>query len=87
MLEFAIRYRVAIDAMTAAWEFNLHKYELASAEWNIAMELQDVLKASNIPLSYFSLLTSFCLDFQRCDFIFLAWHPQPGHCHPRHGPH
>ena len=30
MLEFAIRYRVAIDAMTAAREFNLRKYELAS---------------------------------------------------------
>jgi len=34
MLEFAIQYHMAIDAMTAVREFNLHKYELASIEWN-----------------------------------------------------
>jgi hypothetical protein len=39
MLEFAVRYYVAINAMTAVHEFDLHKYELVSAEWNIATEL------------------------------------------------
>jgi len=47
MLKFAIRYCVAIDAMTAVQEYDLHKYELGSAEWNIAKELQEVLRVSN----------------------------------------
>jgi len=46
MLEFALRYRAAIDAMTAVREFDLRKYELVSAEWKIATELQDVLRVS-----------------------------------------
>jgi hypothetical protein len=50
MLEFTIQYCVAINAMTAVWEFNLHKYELAPTEWNTAVELQDILKVSNLPL-------------------------------------
>ena len=47
MLEFAIHYRVAIDAMTAVRKFNLQKYELVPHEWDIAMELRDVLRVSN----------------------------------------
>jgi len=39
MLEFAIRYCIAIDAMTAVCHFDLHKYELIPIEWAIAMEL------------------------------------------------
>ena len=46
MLEFAIQYRVAIDAMTAVCDFDLHKHELVSSEWDIATELRDVLKVS-----------------------------------------
>jgi hypothetical protein len=53
MLEFAIRYRVAIDAMTEVRGYDLRKYELVSAEWDIAMELRDVLKVSNVPLPCF----------------------------------
>jgi len=49
---------MAIDAMTAVQEFNLCKYELASIEWNTAMELQDVLKVTNLPNS-FSLACSY----------------------------
>ena len=47
MLEFAIQYRVAIDAMTAVHKSDLRKYELVSAEWMIAAELRDILKVSN----------------------------------------
>ena len=53
MLEFAIRYRIAIDAMTEVRGYDLRKYELVSAEWDIAMELRDVLKVSNVPLPCF----------------------------------
>ena len=53
MLDFAVQYRVAIDAMTAVQEFDLRKYELVPAEWDIAKELRDVLKVSNLSLSAF----------------------------------
>ena len=60
MLEFAIRYRVAIDAMTAAREFDLRKYELAPGEWKIAVELRDILRVSNSFLPFgFVYLPSF----------------------------
>jgi hypothetical protein len=64
MLEFAIQYRPAINAMTAACDFGLRQYELVPAEWKIASELRDVLKVSvflllrhNVPHSAFD--TSF----------------------------
>jgi hypothetical protein len=72
MLEFAIQYRVAIDAMTAIREFDLRKYELVPTEWDTATELRDVLKVSNISFPFFDLFTSFRPDFQGCDFVFLA---------------
>jgi hypothetical protein len=46
MLEFTIKYRPAIDAITAACDFGLRQCELVPAEWKIASELQDVLKVS-----------------------------------------
>jgi len=54
MLEFAIRYRVVIDAMTAVSEYNLRKYELVSTEWKIATELQDILMVSPPFLPFFT---------------------------------
>ena len=39
MLEFAIKYRIAIDAMTAICDFDLRQYELLPTEWDIAAEL------------------------------------------------
>ena len=44
MLEFAIQYCIAINTMTAAYDFGLYQYELVSAEWKIASELRHVLK-------------------------------------------
>ena len=88
MLEFAIQYRVAIDAMTATRKFDLRKYELVPMEWNTARELRDVLKVSNIhsPFS-FDLFTSFRPGFQGRNFIFLLEYPQSGHGHSSHGFH
>ncbi len=87
MLEFAIRYHAAIDAMTAVREFDLRKYELVSAEWKIATELRDVLRVSNhsLPLSHLFMLL--CLDLQRCNVVFFSWHPQLGDRPPCHGTH
>ena len=46
MLEFAIKYCPAIDAITAAHDFGLCQCELVPAEWKITSKLQDVLKVS-----------------------------------------
>ena len=53
MLDFTVQYRVTIDTMTAVWEFDLCKYKLVPAKWDIAKELRDVLKVSNLSLSAF----------------------------------
>ena len=44
MLNFAIKYRPAIDTMTATQDFDLRKYELVPSDWGIARELRDVLE-------------------------------------------
>ena len=48
MLDFALQYRIAIDAMTANWDYDLRKYELVPMEWNTAAELQEVLKVRRL---------------------------------------
>ena len=40
MLEFAVKYRSAIDDITGNKSVNLCKYELDNEEWRIAMQLQ-----------------------------------------------
>ena len=73
MLEYTIKYRVAIDTMTADQDFDLHEYKLTPTEKNIAVKLQHVLKVSgNIPLLYIGLFLLFHPDFQRGHFVFLT---------------
>ena len=43
MLSFAIKYRAAIDAMTADKSLKLRKFELETEEWAIAEDLVSVL--------------------------------------------
>ncbi|PPQ76808.1 hypothetical protein CVT26_001762 [Gymnopilus dilepis] len=54
MLNFAVKYRPPINAMTAACDLDLRKYELVSAEWRIAGELRDVLKIFKDTTLFFS---------------------------------
>jgi len=44
MLNFAIEYRKAIDAISGDREMELRQFELAEFEWKIAVQLRDVLK-------------------------------------------
>jgi len=46
MLDFSLKYRLAIDTMTATRNYDLRKYELLPTEWAIAKELWEVLKVS-----------------------------------------
>ena len=44
MLKFSIKYRRAIDAITAERTMKLRDYELGREEWKVAEELCEVLK-------------------------------------------
>jgi hypothetical protein len=44
MLNFAIEYRKAIDAISGDREMELRQFELAESEWRIVTQLRDVLK-------------------------------------------
>ena len=46
MLSFAIEYRKALEYITSDLKNDLHKYELTDAEWQIAVELKNMLKVS-----------------------------------------
>jgi hypothetical protein len=44
MLEFAIEYREALDAITGNQRMKLRQFELTEDDWKIATHLRDVLK-------------------------------------------
>lgn len=46
MLNFAVEYREALDAITGDRDMKLRQYELSEEDWNIATQLRDVLKVS-----------------------------------------
>jgi len=93
MLGFAIQYRAAIDTMTAARDFGLRQYELAPAEWKIAIELRDVLKVCVLMIFFYCDITFLIRsltrlsDFQRRHAILLSRHSESCHCDSCHGHH
>ncbi|KAF8867525.1 hypothetical protein BD779DRAFT_1464272 [Infundibulicybe gibba] len=44
MLEFAVKYKKAVDAISGDRTLKLRTYELSTEEWGIATQLRDVLK-------------------------------------------
>ena len=44
MINFAIEYHLALDAITGERDMKLCKYELSEMEWGIASQLRDMLK-------------------------------------------
>ena len=44
MLVFAVEYRVAIDEISGDRALKLRKFELNTEEWQVAVQLRDVLK-------------------------------------------
>ena len=48
MLNFAVEYREALDAITGDRDMKLRQYELGEEDWNIATQLRDVLKVNFI---------------------------------------
>ncbi|KAF8263472.1 hypothetical protein EI94DRAFT_1807153 [Lactarius quietus] len=46
MLEFALKFRDALDTITGNKDMKLRKYEMDNKEWEIANQLREVLKTS-----------------------------------------
>jgi hypothetical protein len=87
MLDFALEYRLVIDTMTATRDFDLRKYELVSAEWDIAGELRDVLQVFYTFSLSLSLATYRLIDFQRRHPLFLLRNPEPSYSDSGNGPY
>ena len=88
MLDFAINYRKAIDAMTDKRKLGLGEYELDDHEWTLAMQLRDVLKVSD--MSHITQAVTDQVvrtDPQACHSILLTRDSKPCYGHPRDGPY
>jgi hypothetical protein len=59
MLDFALQYRKAIDAIAAEREMGLRQFELSAKEWEIAGQLRDVLQVSRSSRSHDAFVESF----------------------------
>jgi len=46
MLNFAVEYQKALDAISADCDMELRKFELTENEWKIVAQLRDMLKVS-----------------------------------------
>jgi hypothetical protein len=44
MLDFAVEHIAAVNAITSDRDMKLRQYELSEDEWDVARQLQDVLK-------------------------------------------
>jgi hypothetical protein len=74
MLEFAVEYRPAIDAMTAIRDLDLRKYELLPSEWKIAVELRNVLKVGFTSTIHYVLTVDSDRSLKMPLFSFLEEH-------------
>jgi len=52
MLNFALDYRAAIDAIIDEKEMKMRQYELSDGDWGIVKQLRDVLKVNQSPLCF-----------------------------------
>ena len=87
MLEFAVKYRSALDSITGNRDMKLREYELSGEEWNIVKHLRDVLKVSFLFYSLIILLYHSSSRFSKMQLFFFTKHCE--HCdgHSSDGPH
>lgn len=94
MLEFAIRYRLAIDKITGERTVDpatgkstseLRILELDEGEWTIMGQLADVLKVCRRMPVLVALICS--SGSETCHIVLLAGDAKPGKGYPRHGPY
>jgi|SRR6266852_4144276 len=64
MLDYAYKYRKAINKITDIWDMKLQQYEIDGHEWKIIWQLHDLLKVSSFLLIHVvTWPTNFYLDF------------------------
>jgi hypothetical protein len=95
MLDFALQYRKAIDAISADREMGLRQFELSVKEWNIATQLRDVLKVSsvvryvssvlNADITFVARLGIATLGIKGRHPFLLPFHSELSHCHTCYG--
>jgi len=75
MLEFAVKYRSAVDDITGDKSVNLRKYELDNKEWRIAVQLQNMLKVHCLDIHFWKSIhiPLAALDIQGCHTLFLSF--------------
>jgi len=63
MLNFALDYRAAIDAIIDEKEMKMRQYELSEDDWGIVKQLRDVLKVNQSPrYTMYLILSSYSSD-------------------------
>lgn len=87
VLDFAVKYCLAIDTMTAARDLGLRNYELDQAEWKIAEDLGEVLKVSRYLMVFCRNTNQLSLGFQRRYTFLFPRNSKSSLCHPCDGPH
>jgi hypothetical protein len=70
MLLFAIKYRDAIDSVTADKSLKLRKFELDNDDWKVVQDLVSVLEVCIVLVCY-SSRTDNALAIQKGHFILL----------------
>ena len=84
MLSFAVKYRSAIDAMTADKSLKLQNYELETEEWVIAEDLVAIMLVCIHIVGYQPMLTP-SIAIQECNALFLVRLCQCCHSHSCYG--
>lgn len=88
MLKMALKYRTALDNVTADKALKLRKYELDEEDWQIVADLARVLKvciSNNITINVILILE---IDLQGSNTILLSGQCLDNcQCNPHHGPH
>jgi hypothetical protein len=88
MLDFVLKYRVAIDGITDKHKLGLSSYGLDDHEWVLLEQLHDVLKVCRVcstrDQSIHTLITH-SPDPEGCNALFLSVVTQSRQCHPGHG--
>jgi hypothetical protein len=85
MLDFALKYRVAIDGITDKHRLGLSSYGLDDHEWVLLEQLRDILKVCCVCSTYdqsIHTLITCSPDPEGCNTLFLAVVAQSRQCHP-----
>ena len=72
MLTIALKYRKAIDLVSADRDLQLQPYELNTTEWKIAQQLHDILKVSLCVLLFNQLLYSLACQILKDATLFFS---------------